>query len=236
MNPTFFWILLVFLSVDTAALIVLLFNKIRKEWRQKKIRHFGDRAEMAVSNYIEKEFPGAVLLNNVFLKTKEHFTQIDHILLCKWGVYVIETKSHNGHISSEKREWVQFYNDKVIRFHSPVLQNANHCKALEYVLQKNRSLRGIPVKGVVVFTSRKVTFSKPHYGVIRLFELGPFIKSGGKTTRRRGAVTADPRGFYLTKNKILALEKAIRKGSAKSMRRKREHERRVRRIDGGSAI
>lgn len=231
MTPSFHQILLIFLSVDALALLILLLFRIRKEIRRNRIRHFGDRAEEAVAEYIEKEFPGACLMNNVFLKTERATTQIDHILLCKWGVFVIETKSHNGKINIEDRRWVQIYKDKVVRFHSPIKQNESHVRALVRVLSRSRSLGKIPVKGIVVFTSKKVHFSKRCPGVIRLEELSHFIKSGGEIRKTRGALTAKPGTFYLNRAKIQALEKWIRKMSVRSRKRKREHERAVRSLD-----
>ncbi len=224
-------ILLVFLTVDALALFLLLLFKIKKEVQRNKIRHFGDRAEEEVSLLLEEEFPGSIVLNNIFLKTPRGSTQIDHILLCKWGVYVIETKSHNGKISPGKKEWVQIYGEKVVRFHSPLLQNEIHKKALSRVLEKSRSFSRIPVKGIVVFTSKKMQFEKQVDGALRLKELSPYIKSGGKTRSRRVLLTAAPTGKYLSRQKILDLKKFILKNSLKSSRKRKLHEKKIRKLD-----
>lgn len=225
-------ILLIFLSLDAAVLLLLLILRIRKELLRRKIRHFGDRAEEEVVRYIEEEFPGAILLNDIFLRTEHAVTQIDHILLCKWGVFVIETKSHNGLIQTEGKNWVQIYGDKVVRFHSPVLQNEIHRKALVRVLRRSRRFQNLPVKALVVFTSQKMLrFSKRQEGVLRLQELAPYVKSGGKTTRsNRKAVTAKPGGSYLSREKLEAIEKCIRRARIRSEKQKREHEKRQKRI------
>ena len=177
MNP-FSPALIAFLIVDAIALLIFLLFQLKKEVKRNKIRHFGDRAEEEVAAYIKENFPSAVLMNNIFLKTARGITQLDHILLCKWGVFVIETKSHNGKINLHSKEWVQIYKDKIVRFHSPLLQNETHCKALETLLRKSSAFRRIPVRGVVVFTSKKVHFSKRHSQVIRLEELSRYIKTG----------------------------------------------------------
>lgn len=231
MNPSLVTALLIFLSVDAIALFCLLMAKILKEGRRRKIRHFGDQAEKLVADCIAREFPGAVLMNNVFLKSGKGITQIDHILLCKWGVFVIETKSHNGLINTEKKEWVQIYGEKVVRFHSPLLQNEIHRKAVEALLARSRGTRHTPVKGIVVFTSRKVRFTVRKDGVVRLSDLPLYIKSGCKTVRRRGPLTASAGMHYLTRQKIALIEKAIRKGSVKSRKEKSTHEKTVRLMD-----
>lgn len=225
-------LLLIFLAVDAIALISLLIYRIHREMARKKILHFGDRAEEAVSEALKREFPTGVVLNSVYLKNGRNLvTQLDHILLCKWGIFVIETKSHNGRIETGGREWVQIYRDKVVRFHSPILQNKIHCKALRYALRTLPWASRIPIKPIVVFTSEKVYFSERTDGVLKLSQLGPYIKSGGKITGRRKALTASPRGNYLSAKKIKLLEKTIRKSCVKSTRQKKNHGKMVRTLD-----
>ncbi len=224
-------ILFVFFAVDALALLLLLVFKIKKEVQRNKIRHFGDRAEEEVSLLLEEEFPGSVVLNNIFLKTPRGSTQIDHILICKWGIFVIETKSHNGKILPGNKEWVQIYGEKVVHFHSPMLQNEIHKKALSRILEKNRSFSRIPVKGIVVFTSKKMHFEKQIDGALRLKELSPYIKSGGKTRSRRALLTAPVSGKYLSKQKISDIKKYILKNSLKSARKRKLHEKKIRKLD-----
>ena len=231
MNDTLVMALLAFLVVDVLALLGILFYKLHKEAVRKKIRHFGDRAEETVKEYLETEFPGAAFFHDVFLKTRHGSTQVDHILICKWGLYIIETKSHNGRINVGKKEWTQIYGEKVVRFHSPVLQNESHQRAMKYLLSSHRTLKNIPVRGLVVFTSKKVHFSKRPTGVLRLEELAPYIKSGGTETRRNALLTANPNRSYLTSKKIAALEKVIGRNLVRSHGRRRLHEKTVRNLN-----
>lgn len=231
MTETVLYALLAFVAVDVIAILALLLYKIHKEAVHSKIRHFGDRAELEVKEYLEREFPGAALFHNVFLKTRRGSTQIDHILVSKWGLFIIETKSHNGRINVGKKEWVQIYGEKVVRFHSPVLQNESHQRALRNILASHRSLRNVPVRGLVVFTSKKVHFSKRVTGVLRLEELAPYIKSGGTETRRHAVLTANAHISYLTRQKISAIEKVIGRNLVRSAGRRRLHERTVRNLN-----
>ncbi|MBE6713149.1 MAG: NERD domain-containing protein [Ruminococcaceae bacterium] len=224
----FLWI---FLSLDLAVLLWLLVSAVRRRIRRRKILHFGDKAEEEVSETLRRDFPNAAVLNNVYLKTNRGTTQLDHILICKWGVFVIETKSHNGRIQIEKNEWTQFYKDKVVRFHSPILQNESHVRALENVLKKHRTAWKTKVNGLVVFTSKKVFFSKREDGVLRLDELSPYIKSGGKTTSRRTILTGIPGRRYLTRQKIVLLERHIRKHSVKGQKSRKAHNRKLKSLD-----
>ena len=216
--------LLGFLAVDAVALLVILIVVLKRKHQRNRIRHFGDLAEEAVAQYIREHIPGAILLNNLFLKYKSGITQIDHVLLCKWGVFVIETKSHNGKINIGEREWIQIYGEKVIRFHSPLLQNEIHCRALSAALSRCPAARRVPVRGLVVFTSRKMHFSHRKEGVIRLEELEHTVKTGSPRRNRRGAVTADLRRRYLPAKKLRELEEHLLGLAVKSYRGKQKHE------------
>lgn len=220
-----------FLLVDTAVLLGLLIYFIGRRIKRRRIRHYGDRAEQLVEDTLKQEFQGAAVLRNVFLPNGRGSTQIDHILLSKWGVWVIETKSHNGTIRASGREWVQLWGDKVVYFHSPLKQNEIHRKALEALLREKKAFHGIRVRAVTVFTSDKVQLPRGKEGIVRLKDLARYVKGGGKLSPRRMPLTGDLHGRYLDRQKILRLESYIKKRCVKSRRGKKEHERRVRRRD-----
>lgn len=224
-------ILWIFLSVDLAALLGLAIWLIRKAIRRRQVLHFGDKAEEEVSETLKREFLGAVVLDNVYLQSGRGSTQLDHILICKWGLFVIETKSHNGRIQIDQKEWVQFYKEKIVRFRSPILQNESHVRALEQVLKKHRALQRVKIRGLVVFTSKKVHFSKRQEGVLRMDELSPYIKSGGKTLSRRATLTGSANRGYLTRQKIALIERQILKYALKGRKNRKLHNRKLKSLD-----
>lgn len=64
-------------------------------------------------------------------------TQIDHILVSKYGLFVIETKNMKGWIFGDEhqKEWTQqIFKDKY-HFQNPLRQNYRHLKALEEILE-----------------------------------------------------------------------------------------------------
>jgi hypothetical protein len=99
------------------------------------------------------------------------------------------------------------------------------------LLSAHGAFRRLPVKGVVVFTSGKVRFSRREQGVIRLEELDRYVKNKGSLPPKKAVLTADPHGFYLSRQKILSLEKWILSHSVKSRRRKQNHASHVRKMD-----
>lgn len=225
------------LGVCLIILVVILFDRIKTRKKSEEVRHYGDNAEKLVRSYIAEAFPGAVLMNNIYLKTGYGLTQLDHILICRWGVYAIETKSHNGKIDIGEQKWVQHYRDKTISFHSPIKQNEIHKKALAYAIGSDRRLKNIPVNGIIVFTSKNVYFSRRVKGVIRLDELNGYIKKGvafrenyRKSNRKNQAeITAQkfPSKRLLDSDTIASLAKLIEKKSVTDKRLQEQHRKRI---------
>ncbi|QSX29818.1 NERD domain-containing protein [Shewanella cyperi] len=90
------------------------------------------------------------LVKDVTLPTEDGTTQVDHILVSRFGVFVIETKNMKGWIfgSVNQRQWIQKIYRYSSRFQNPLHQNYKHVKTLE-------SLLGIGVEklhSVIVFT------------------------------------------------------------------------------------
>lgn len=59
-------------------------------------------------------------------------TQIDHVVVCPFGIFVIETKNYAGWIfgDEDSRYWTQVIYGKKSRFQNPLHQNALHVRAL----------------------------------------------------------------------------------------------------------
>ena len=89
-------------------------------------------------------------IHNVTLPTPDGTTQIDHILVSRFGVFVVETKHMKGWIfgSEKDAQWTQKIFKHSFKFQNPLSQNYKHVKALEAAL-------GIPpdvIHSVVVFS------------------------------------------------------------------------------------
>lgn len=76
------------------------------------------------------------LIKNVTLPTDDGTTQIDHIIVSKYGVFVIETKNMKGWIfgSPNQRTWTQKIFKHTNKFQNPLHQNYKHTKTLESCL------------------------------------------------------------------------------------------------------
>lgn len=73
------------------------------------------------------------LLKNVTLSTENGTTQIDHVVVSKYGIFVIETKNMKGWIfgSSDQHQWTQKIFKHSNKFQNPIHQNYKHLKSIE---------------------------------------------------------------------------------------------------------
>lgn len=81
--------------------------------------------------FLNKETYHAI--HNVTLETEDGTTQIDHIFVSKFGVFVVETKNYKGWIFGSERHatWTQTLYKHSYKFRNPIRQNYKHLKALE---------------------------------------------------------------------------------------------------------
>lgn len=88
-------------------------------------------------------------INNVTLPTEDGTTQIDHIFVSVFGVFVVETKNMKGWIfgSPGNSTWTQKIYRHTNRFQNPLRQNHKHVKTLQSLL----GLTDQQVHSVVVF-------------------------------------------------------------------------------------
>lgn len=137
---------IVFLYVLLGVAIGYVLGRVR-------IHSFQNRGEAIVSRAIRARFdsPDFHLLNHVTLKLKNGTTQVDHILVSRFGVFVIETKHFSGWIFANTNHptWTQVIYARKFRFPNPIMQNSRHVRAVEALLD---FLPANSVKSLVVFT------------------------------------------------------------------------------------
>ncbi|WP_442855652.1 nuclease-related domain-containing protein [Acinetobacter sp. NCu2D-2] len=99
----------------------------------------GKLGELAVHAHVKLYLkdPHYILLNDLTLPDAQGTTtQIDHILLSPYGIFVIETKNYKGWIFGGERQkmWTQKIYKQSYKFQNPIHQNYRHIKVLESVL------------------------------------------------------------------------------------------------------
>ena len=138
------WIFAILISASIA--LKLFFSWFNSPKRK------GDRAEKAVVNRLEGRLPAEYkVLNDVYLPLSDGTTaQIDHIVVSRYGVFVIETKNYSGWIfgKADDAEWTQKFYRKRETFENPLRQNYAHICALVENLRIDKSY----FHNVVAFT------------------------------------------------------------------------------------
>lgn len=73
------------------------------------------------------------LFKNVTLPTEDGTTQIDHIIVSRYGVFVIETKNMTGWIygGTHQKTWTQKIYKHTTKFQNPLHQNYKHTQTLQ---------------------------------------------------------------------------------------------------------
>ena len=83
----------------------------------------------------------------MILQTDNGTTQIDHIVVSRYGVFIIETKNYKGWIfgGEKSSQWTQNIYGRKSSFMNPLRQNFAHIKAVEAQLTQYPSLPIIPI-------------------------------------------------------------------------------------------
>lgn len=116
----------------------------------------GKMGELMVAVHVDKALGDEyILLNNCTIPDQEQgTTQLDHILISPYGVFIIETKNYTGWIfgSARQKQWTQKIYKKSYKFQNPLHQNYKHMKVLEMILSD--ILEPKYLHSVIVFTPR----------------------------------------------------------------------------------
>jgi hypothetical protein len=132
--------------------------------------HKGKEGELHVHNILAQLPEGYTVLDDVVLKTNGGTTQIDHVVVSKYGVFAIETKNYRGEIygDDDRQEWTQIITTDVrymkkwyktytyvkkSHFYNPVKQSLSHTRALCRILKEWPALTVVPI---VVFTGSAI--------------------------------------------------------------------------------
>jgi len=80
-------------------------------------------------------------------------TQIDHVVVSNFGIFVLETKSYKGWIfgGAKQKYWIQVLYKYKKSFYNPLYQNFAHIKAVENLVRP--LFPNAPIVGLVAFPS-----------------------------------------------------------------------------------
>ncbi len=119
---------------------------LRSFLAQSRAERRGVAGEAAVANVLRRLF--AEVANDLILPDgRGGLTQVDHLVLTRAGLLVIETKNYRGVIlgGAYERTWTQVVGPQRNQFQNPLRQNHAHVEAVKSLAP------GVPVLGRVVF-------------------------------------------------------------------------------------
>jgi len=137
----------------------------------------GSRGECKVRNKIQsyaRKNPEYISFHNLTLEAPDGTTQIDHVIISPYGIFVIETKNYKGWIFGDenKKMWTQSIYRKKFKFQNPLRQNYKHVKAVQSLLNLNMN----QIISVVVFVGNSHFKTAMPNNVLLLGELITFIE------------------------------------------------------------
>ncbi len=124
---------------------VLLVTILRSLWFKSHLGEF--IVNFSARLFLDKD--RYHLVKNITLPAEDGTTQVDHIIVCQYGVFVVETKNMKGRIfgNAKQRQWTQKIFKHSRKFQNPLDQKYKHAKTLQSLLD----LSDEPVFSVVVF-------------------------------------------------------------------------------------
>ncbi len=114
-----------------------------------------------------------IVLNNIMLRNDYGTSQIDHVVVSEYGIFVIETKNYSGWITGTEysEQWTKNMYGKKYSFRNPLKQNYGHIKSLEVVLKLPETV----FISIVVFSRKADLKVKTNQMVIYVSQLKKVI-------------------------------------------------------------
>lgn len=114
----------------------------------------GEKGEHYVSNLLnqlpEDQYR---ILNDITIPSVYKTSQIDHIVVSIYGIFVIETKYYKGWIfgSEDSEYWTQNIYGHKYQLYNPIRQNKSHILALKKAIPE---LENFPIFSIIAFSSQ----------------------------------------------------------------------------------
>ena len=166
-------------------IVIVILLVVWKVWLSKyeNIGKAGEKRVARKLDWLPKEY---ITLNDILLPTSYGTTQIDHIVVSPYGIFVIETKNYKGWIfgHQDSEEWKQSllgkktiwgWSSEQHKFRNPIRQNLAHFRAVRATLKDVGDFTIIPI--VVFADSADLNITVPNHTVINWCNLRSTIKA-----------------------------------------------------------
>ena len=132
-------------------IVILVFVLILKLSKRKILGIMGEAKCSSILRRLPKDKYNVV--NDILIKHDKGTTQIDHVVVSIYGIFVIETKNYNGKIygNDTSDNWTKSVYGKHFPFYNPIKQNYGHIKAIKNFLHLQDTSK---IRGIVSFSNR----------------------------------------------------------------------------------
>jgi hypothetical protein len=149
-------------------LLIIAASMFGEKYKSFKKGRIGEDAVASVLFELAK-LPGCFIYNDIVIPGR--IANIDHVVVSRKGVFVIETKNHTDHYKIYKDEWYHkdrwpFSKYEKITWKSPLSQAKSNANNLKEYLAKVTANERIFVEPVVVMVSKFSIEEYPVYGHI----------------------------------------------------------------------
>ena len=109
----------------------------------------GEKKLSSLLMFLDKEVYH--IYNDLYIETSRGTSQIDHVVVSKFGIFVIETKTYQGWIYGGENSdyWTQNIYGNKYQLRNPIHQNYGHIKAIKNILHE---YPGLPYISIVAFS------------------------------------------------------------------------------------
>ena len=158
-------IIIVTVVVALVVSFIAAYFGVKKLIELKKIR-VGKNGEKKVGTALEKISKKSSnkfrVIHDIYLPLYDKTTQIDHIVIGRFGMVVVETKALNGEIYGTEKDidWTNLNGENKKRFYNPLLQNKTHVDCVRHILKKENIYR-VDVDSLVVFSEKTAILNIP---------------------------------------------------------------------------
>ena len=133
-------------------ILIIIFVVIIKLINFRSPDEIGSAGEHRVKHFLRSLGSEYILLHDLLIQNSDgSSSQIDHLIISEYGIFVIETKNYTGWIfGNEKAEkWKQVIYNDTYYFRNPIKQNWSHIYALKALLKDFHNIYYYPI---VVFS------------------------------------------------------------------------------------
>jgi hypothetical protein len=179
--------------------------------------YIGEKTVVVILSRLDSEI--YKVINDITIETGKGTSQIDHVIISKYGVFVIETKNYKGWIFGDdySQYWTQVIYKRKEKLYNPIKQNYGHVQALKSVLQENfPNIKYIPI---VVFPIKSTLKVKTRNHVIYGIRLLKTIK----TYQEENLTTNEMNTIYSQLSSLNKKDRQTKKEHVKNIQQKKNN-------------